>query len=207
MKKNSVILIVFLLCFALVFSASAQLLDDEEQRENTTLDASDELFEEMFSDFSETEKDITKVKTFDDAIDKISEELKKRELPAVEEPEVVKITPLQGIMYVGIQKNSFKIFQDMSGRTKCSFAVALKPDIDKDIKLLAFNLIYSKKVFSFIFKDANAKKTHVRRITTSGEICYSMAGIVPDIGVHICKIKGTLASDCIKHMKWSDDLE
>lgn len=178
-------------------------MDDEDM----ATDNSDALFEEMFNEFSETEKDITKVKTFDDAVDVISQEIKKSDQTTDTPTEDFRIVPLEGEMFVGIQKNSFKIFRDMSGKSRCSFSVALKSDLEKDIKTLALNLVYSQKVFAFVFKDVPAKQTQLHNITTGGDICYRMAGVVPDINIHKCKIKATLASDCAEHLKWSDDLE
>lgn len=170
-------------------------------------DNSDALFEEMFSDFSETEKDVTKVKTFDDAVDALSQKVKKIDVTSDVSKQTPQTRPLLGEMFVGIQKNSFKIFKDMSGKSRCSFTVALKSDLEKDIKTLALNLVYHQKVFAFVFKDVPTKQTQLRHITTGGDICYRMAGVVPDINIHKCKIKATLASDCAKHIKWSNDLE
>lgn len=206
MKKFCFPCIVFILFLGLSSHVRAQLLDDEDMPPQLSTDNSEALFEEMFSDFPETERDITKVKTFDDAVDVISQEIKKDDTANdIPQPDVT--TPLRGEMLIGIQKDSFKIFRDMSGRSRCSFNVALKSDLEKDIKLLAVNLVYSPKVFAFVFKDVPSKQTQLRHITTGGDICYKMAGIIPDINIHKCKIRATLAADCINHIKWSDDLE
>lgn len=203
MKKVCSFFLILALSLSCSLPVRAQLLDDED----TALDNSDALFEEMFNDLPETEKDITKVKTFDDAVDVLSQEIKKSDPVESAPSENYQIVPLQGEMFIGIQKNSFKIFNDMSGRSRCSFAVVLKSDLEKDIKTLALNLVYNQKVFAFVFKDVPAKQTQLRRITSGGDICYRMAGVVPDINIHKCKIKATLASDCAEHIKWSDDLE
>lgn len=206
--KKVCLFILFALSLSCSLSARAQLLDDDFPSNQNTTDNSDALFGEIFDDFSETEKDITKVKTFDEAVDVFAEEIKKN-TPADNTPvqESFQITPLKGEMFIGIQKNSFRIFRDMSGQSRCSFSVTLKSDLEKDIKLLALNLVYTKKVFAFVFKDVPAGKMQLRHITTGGDICYRMAGIVPDINIHKCKIRATLAKDCAEHIKWSDDLE
>jgi len=206
MKKFCFPCIVFILFLGFSSHVRAQLLDDEDVSTQLSTDSSEALFEEMFSDFPETERDITKVKTFDDAVEVISQGIKKDDTANdIQQPEVT--TPLLGEMLIGIQKDSFKIFRDMSGRSRCSFNVALKSDLEKDIKLLAVNLVYSQKVFAFVFKDIPSKQTQFRHITTGGDICYKMAGITPDINIHKCKIRATLAADCINHIKWSDNLE
>ncbi len=206
MKKFCYPFIAFILSLGLSLPVRAQLLDEENITPQLSIDSSEALFEEMFSDFPETEKDITKINTFDDAVDVMSQGIKKSDTAnSLLQPEA--ITPLRGEMLIGIQKNSFKIFRDMSGRSRCSFSVALKSDLEKDIKVLAVNLVYSQKVFAFVFKDVPSKQTQLRHITTGGDICYKMAGITPDINIHKCKIRATLAADCIKHIKWSDDLE
>ena len=136
----------------------------------------------------------------------LPQEIKKENSAEDIVPAQIPVTPLKGEMFVGIQKGSFKIFRDMGGRSKCSFNVVLKSELDKDIKVMALNLVYPKRVFAFVFKDVPSKQLQKRRITTAGDICYNMTN-APDINIHICKIKGTLASDCIKHIKWSDTLE
>lgn len=203
MKKIWLFFVVFSLSLSCFSSANAQLLDDEENAS----DGNDVLFEEIFSDFPETEKDITKVKTFDEAVDVISQKIQKNE-PTEDFPSTAPAdTSLEGKMFVGIQKNSFKIFRDMSGRSRCSFSVVLKSDLNKDIKTLALNLVYPRQVFAFVFKDVPTKQSQLRHITTGGNICYEMAGVTPDISIHKCKIRATLAADCINYIKWSDDLE
>lgn len=210
MRKLAFFAIVFILSLGIISQSSAQLLDEEEDVTTSSLsqypDNDDALFDEIFGDIPDTEKDITKVKTFDDAIERLSQEIKKENSAEDIVPAQIPVTPLKGEMFVGIQKGSFKIFRDMGGRSKCSFNVVLKSELDKDIKVMALNLVYPKRVFAFVFKDVPSKQLQKRRITTAGDICYNMTN-APDINIHICKIKGTLASDCIKHIKWSDTLE
>lgn len=210
MKKLAFIVTVFILSLGVISQSKAQLLEEDAglSASSPSISAVDDetLFDEMFSDVPDTEKDITKVKTFDDAIDRISQEIKKNQQEEDTVSEQIPITPLQGEMFVGIQKGSFKIFRDISGRSKCSFNVMLKSDLDKDIKAMGLNLVYPKRVFAFVFKEVPSKQFQLRRITTAGDICYNMTE-APDISINICKIKGTLASDCIKHIKWSDNLE
>ncbi len=205
MRKLTFFAIAFILSLGFVSQSYAQLLEEDEAPVSSSTE-DDALFDEMFSEFSDTEKDVTKVKTFDDAIERLSQEVKKDSATEESPLQPVPVTPLKGEMFVGIQKGSFKIFRDMGGRSRCSFNVVLKSELDKDIKAMALNLVYSKRVFAFVFKDVPAKQAQMRRITTAGDICYNMAG-APDISIHICKIKGTLASDCINHIKWSDTLE
>lgn len=200
--------IVFTLSLGIISQSYAQLLDEEAEVSSPLAypDNDEILFDEIFSDVPDTEKDITKVKTFDDAIERLSQEVKKDQQAEEKLPAQIPVTPLKGEMHIGIQKGSFQIFKDMSGRSRCSFAVILKSDLDKDIKTMALNLVYPKRIFAFVFKDVPSGESQMRHITTAGDICYNMTG-APDISIHICKIKGTLASDCIKHIKWSDTLE
>lgn len=209
MKKISIGIFVFI--FSIFFNVQvwAQLLDDEDNQDtaSSVMNSDDDaLFEEMFNDFSENEKDITKVKTFDDAISVLSEKLEKSDTTAEEELEPAQIQPLQGEMFIGIRKGSFRIFRDMSGRTRCSFEVVLKSDLEKGIKTMALNLVYPNWIFAFVFRDLPPQEKQIRHITTTGDICYTMTG-APDITIHTCKIRETLASDCINHIKWSEDLE
>ncbi|MCM1323131.1 MAG: hypothetical protein NC218_03010 [Acetobacter sp.] len=212
MKYRAFVIVFFLLSLGFSTQTYAQLLDDEEimsdSYQSMEGDNDEALFNEMFNDFPESEKDITKVKTFDDAIERFSQEIKNKQLSSEENilPVPTQITPLVGDMSVGIQKGSFKIFRDISGRSRCSFNVALKSELDRNIKVLALNLVYAKRVFAFVFKDVPMGETQLRHITTGGDICYHLTG-VPDIRVHNCKIKGALANDCLKHIKWSDNLE
>ena len=209
MKKRGVILIVFALSLLFSTQVCAQLLDDEDDNtfsSGITNTDDDALFDEMFSEFSETEKDVTKVKTFDDAISALAQSVEKKESQPEEEWKPAEIQPLQGEMFIGIKKGSFRIFRDMSGRTRCAFDVVLKSELEKAIKTMGLNLIYPNRSFAFVFRDVPPNDRQIRRITTSGDICYTMS-TPPDININLCKIKETLASDCIKHIKWSDTLE
>ena len=94
----------------------------------------------------------------------------------------------------------------MSGRTRCAFDVVLKSELEKNIKTMGLNLVYPNRAFAFIFRDVPSNDKQIRHITTSGDICYTMSN-TPDIYINLCKIRETLASDCIKHIKWSNTLE
>lgn len=203
-----------LFCCVPVFS---QVLDDEELAEpkaNTTsapiLDEVDEdeaLFNEMFSDYSETERDITKVKTFNDAMDRAADIIGQTDATAPLPKEQKALPPLEGDMSIGLLEGSFKIFKDISGQTACSFSVILKSDMNRVLKMMGLNMFYKQRTFAFIFKDVPAYGTQIRSITTRGDICYTLAG-EPDIGIHLCKIYGPTApgNECVRRLKWVEKL-
>jgi len=168
-------------------------------------DKNEKLFNEMFSEHSEEERDINKVKTFDDTVGQAAGILEKtkdlRQQAASEE----QLPVLEGDMLVGISKGSFKVFQDMLGRTKCSFGVTLKYNMNRDMKLMAMRLVYPKRAFAFVFKNVTANSTTEKFIITSGDICYDFGG-VPDIDINMCRIKGAIDTECAQRIKWSDNL-
>ncbi|MBO5037882.1 MAG: hypothetical protein J6C85_00280 [Alphaproteobacteria bacterium] len=195
----------------------SQVLDDEEVAETKAdagsapvLDEVDEdeaLFNEMFSDYSETERDITKVKTFNDAMDRAADLIGQTDTTAPLPEEQKALPPLEGDMSIGLLDGSFKIFRDMSGQTSCSFSVILKSDMNRVLKQMGLNLFYKQRTFAFLFRDVPAYGTQIRSITTRGDICYTLAG-EPDIGIHLCKIYGPTApgNECVRRLKWVEKL-
>lgn len=207
-----------LFAFLLTFSpdVNAQVLDDEEYNlpQKTSLSSSlpdennedEELFNELFSDYSESERDITKVKTFDDAISKAAEKLKNNKVTESDVYEEQTLPPLNGDMVIGITKNSFKIFRDISGRTKCTFSVTLKSTLNREIRLMGLNLIFPHRTFAYVFRRVPAEGSQKHRITTMGDICYNITD-APDINIHLCKIRGAMSSECAKRISWVSDIE
>ncbi len=195
MKKYAVlcILTIFLIMFSIY--AHAQILDDDNSND-------DALFNEIFSDYPETERDITAIKTFDDAISKAASEIKKTDILNEDNLASQELPPLTGNMVIGLKKGSFKIFRDISGKTKCSFEVTLKSDLDREIRILGLNLIFPHRTFAYVFRKIPAHGAQDRKITTMGDICYNMEG-APDITIHSCKIKGTPGSECAKRITWT----
>lgn len=214
MKKILSLVTLFILATSFSNVIYAQILEDEdnsifEQNQPTNKTVEDDaLFDELFSDFPDTEKDITQVKTFDDVVSRASAQVKTQNnddsSSFVMSPQ--QLPPLTGDMYIGITKNSFKVFKDMAGRTKCKFSVTLKSNLDRSIKIMGLSLVYPKTSFAFIFKEVPANGKQVHYITTTDNICYTIAG-VPDIDIHKCKIRGATGEECAQRLKWSDDME
>ena len=206
--------VVLLIYCAPVFS---QVLDDEEVDKieagaefTPSLNETDEdeaLFDEMFSDYSEAERDVTKVRTLDDAIDRAADLLEKTDVAVSLKEKRETLPPLEGNMSIGLLDGSFKIFKDMSGQTSCSFSVILKSDMNRVLKMMGLNLFYKQRTFAFVFKDVPAYGSQVRSVTTRGDICYTLAG-EPDIGIHLCKIYGPTApgNECVRRLKWAEKL-
>ncbi len=206
MKKYAVMYILLvLLIISTPYCAKAQILDDDPTAETASVSDSDEaLFNEIFSDYPETERDITNVKTFNDAISKTAAELKKTDILDESAPILQELPPLTGNMTIGLKKGSFTIFRNISGKTKCSFIVTLKSDLDREIRIMGLNLIFPHRTFAYVFRKVPAHGSQDRKITTTGDICYNMEG-APDISIHSCKIKGTPGSECAKRITWTTD--
>lgn len=203
---------LFLLCMGgLIGSAQAQILDDEDSgaptQNNIILDDEDEeeVFNELFSDHDETERDITKVKTFDDVLDVSAKLLKQgdteQSLPEEKEP----VTPLEGNLQIGITNGSFRMYKDPLGKSACLFSVTLKSNLNKPLKLMGVNIIYPERNFAFVFRNVKAGESQERFIRTSGDICYNIKG-VPDIAIHKCRIYTSDGSECAERIKWVDDI-
>lgn len=196
-------LCVFFICFGLIIpQGNAQILDDE------ATDSDEELFNEMFSDYSETEKDVTKVKDFGEIIERAGDVLKEvdkvQEASKQQQNEVT--PPLEGELSIGITKGSFKTYAGFHGRPTCSFGVTLNSTFNLDIKILGLYLTYPKRSFAFVFFDVKANSGQEHFIETSGDICYNIAG-VPDIEIHKCKIYGASSKECSQRIKWDENIE
>lgn len=214
--------VVFASLFGAVWfcgSVQAQILDDElpayapvqeESADGLPLDDTDNseaLFDEMFQEHSEEERHPDRVGAFGNAVNRVAKAAEEAGALSVD-PALNnnKILPLSGEMLIGISKGSFKVFQDPFGRTRCSFAVTLKSSLDREINTMGVRLIYPHRAFAFIFKDVAANGAKEQSITTGGDICYNLTG-VPDIEVNLCRIRRTMDNECVKRLKWSDDIE
>ena len=200
-------------CLALVHPACAQILDDDGDtapaQNNIILDDSEdeeEVFNELFGDHPETERDITQIKNFNDALDVSVEMLKQRgatePLPETQE----EITPLEGGLLIGVTNDSFHIFKDANGIAACKFSVTLQSSLSKPLKTLGLNLIYPSRTFAFVFRDIPAGGAQERFIRTSGDICYNLTG-APDVTINKCKIYGSNGSECAARLNWTDDIK
>lgn len=210
---KKIILALFII-FGCVHPCEAQYLEDDvKDNENPAYledetAKSEELFNELFSDYPETERDITKVKNFDDSLDEVAGVIKKTN-PNITNPiqrEQEKNTPINGDLQIGITRNSFGISKNALGKPACFFSVTMKSNLNKDIRIIGLYLVYPHRTFAFAFKDIKAGKSQEHRIKTSGDICYNLTG-VPDINISKCKIYGVSGSECVKRMKWSEDIE
>lgn len=214
------IALTFWTAFFLLFycgSVFSQVLDDEDIKNANgstasapILDEVDEdeaLFNEMFSDYSESERDITKVKTFDDAMDRAAGLIGQTGAVDSQPEKKEAFPPLEGEMSIGLIDGSFKVFKDLSGQTACSFRVMLKSDMNRVLKAMGLYLIYKQRSFAFLFRDVPAYGSQIRMITTRGDICYTLSG-EPDIGIHLCKIYGPTApgNECVRRLKWAENL-
>lgn len=200
-------------CFlCLAVPVSAQILEEEDtvpQASFETDETSEDeaLFNELFSEYSEEERDVTKIKTFDGAINRIAESIDKKEIEKENSLSVTKepLPPLEGNMYIGITQNSFSIYQNAFKEPACRFTVTLKSNMNRDINTLALNLLYTKSAFAFIFRDVKAGESKTEPIRTMGDICYNLSG-VPDIDIHKCKIVGAESKECAQRIEWSNNL-
>ncbi len=206
--------LAFLILFGFAYPCGAQYLEDDVKdkqkpvyMEDETA-KSEELFNELFSDYSETERDITKVKTFDDSLDQVVGTIKTTN-PNITKPiqeEQEKNIPIDGDLQIGITRNSFGIFKNALGEVACSFSVTMKSNLNKNIRIIGLYLVYPHRTFAFAFKGIDAGGSQEHRIKTSGNICYNLTG-VPDINISKCKIFGASGSECAKRMKWSESIE
>lgn len=208
--------ILCLLLFAT--GGSAQILDDEETLPNNEIvtpseqaeDDNEELFNEYFSDYSETERDITKVKTFGDAIDQIADLIPKEAITAEKKEESTEedkpLPPIEGDLTIGITNGSFRISKNSLGQPACRFTVTMLSTLNRKIKTLSFNLVYPHRVFAFIFRDVAPEGYQIHPISTTGDICYNLMG-APDIDIHTCKIYGASGEECAARLKWDEKIK
>ena len=202
--KNIFCISAFLCCLAL--PCYAQVLDD-----SVAEDSDEELFNEMFSDYSETEKDVTKAEKFDDIMEQAGSLIKQAKIKVKKEEAGEESTvdntlpPVEGELYIGVAKGSFKTYTDLRGKAACSFDVVLKSTLNRNIKTLGLHLSYPKRTFAFMFFELKEGAIQKQTIRTSGDICYNLTG-VPDINIHKCKIYGAPNKECAQRMKWDDTL-
>lgn len=216
MSKFSFGICSLLLTFSLTLPVQAQVLDAEEAPDAAApapaglsfdeTDKNEALFNEMFGDHPEIREDAENTGNFENTAQKAAERIKQTgaTAPSVSADGILK--PLNGDMLIGVSKGSFKVFQDMTGRTNCTFGVTLKSNLDRELKTMGLQLVYPHRVFAFIFRNVAEKGSQERFITTTGDICYNLAG-VPDIEVNLCRIKNAADNECAKRIKWSNDLE
>ena len=141
------------LILALLFTIPcwAQMLDDED----FSGDASeyDTLFDEMYSNDESNDKAKT-VSSIEDVAKSISVKIaneKKQETSRAEEEK--QLEPLDGGISIGVSRGSFKVFQDVIGRTTCTFGVTLKSNLNRDIRNISLRLMYQNRAFAFIYKN------------------------------------------------------
>jgi len=196
---KKLILVVF--CFVCTFAYA------EEQDVIDEIAQDEALFDELFSDYDSSEKDITKAVDFDDAISKTADAIKKsgatKPLPVELEPkeEEPELPAIDGDIFVGIVNGSFNISKDMFGRPACTFSVMLRSELNRTIKQLAFYLVYKYTSFAFVFSNVEQNSTHENFIRTSGDICYHLNDL-PDIEVNRCLIYAASKKECAPRMKW-----
>lgn len=208
---------VFVFALSYVFPINAQVLDDEdvnndsaslpdETKSSDETDADEAYFNELFSDYSETERDVTKIKTFDDAMDKASEFVKIIEDVSNRPQTDEELPPLEGDILIGISRGSFDIYKNGLGKPECSFNVTVKSNLNRNIKTLGVNLLYPFARFAFIFRNIKPNGIQEQPMRTVGYACYQMSE-VPDLDVNYCKIRTASARECIQRLKWVKNIE
>lgn len=213
MIKLKNILFVIFSYFILICGAQAQILDDEVEdtsQNNNVVDSTEQdeaLFNELFSDYSETERDITNIKTFDDALDRPADIIRESIInePEVLEENTIKASPLTGDLYIGVTNGSFSISKNLRGEAVCSFSVTLKSELNHDMRVMALNLVYPYRTFAFVFRDVLPNSYQEKFIRTGGDICYDLDG-VPDIRIDRCKILAASSGECAARIKWTKDI-
>ena len=208
---RGLLLVFFVMCFSL--PSTAQILDEASTPDATSsFDSSntdnntDELFNEMFSDHDISEREPDRIENFDNAVENTAKALQKSN--AINNAAQTRpiLEPVTGDLKIGVVQGSFKVFQNYSGKTQCSFDVVLKSEINRDIKSMGVRLIYPHRAFAFVFRKIPAHTSQVRSITTSGNICYTFGG-VPDMEVNLCRIVNTIDTECAKRLKWDNNME
>ena len=181
----------------------AQMLDDESSVDEAV--EYDVLFNEMYD-----EKEVEGVKiptSLDELASSVSIKVnsEKKENQGEEEPQQ-ELPPLDGEISIGLSKGSFVIFQDIIGRTTCSFGVTVRSNLNRNIKSLALRLVYPNSAFAFIYRDIEAGGVDEKFITTHGDICYNISG-VPNIDINRCRIFSSKEDECAKRIKWDAEIE
>lgn len=192
---------------------AAQVLDNANNDEPSSVDrvldetdANEALFNEIFSDYPETDRDVTKIKTFDDAMDKASEFIKVLEDVSNHPPADEELPPLDGDIEIGISRGSFNVYKNDIGRPECTFYVTLKSNLNRQIKTLGINLLYPFTRFAFIFRNVPPHGSQEQPMRTIGYSCYQMDEI-PDLDVNSCKIRTASGKECIQRLKWVKNIE
>ena len=175
MSKFSFGICSLLLTFSLILPVQAQVLDAEEAPDAAApapaglsfdeTDKNEALFNEMFGDHPEIREDAENTGNFENTAQKAAERIKQTgaTAPSVSADGILK--PLNGDMLIGVSKGSFKVFQDMTGRTNCTFGVTLKSNLDRELKTMGLQLVYPHRVFAFIFRNVAEKGSQERFIT------------------------------------------
>jgi len=213
--KSSVSALFLALSFVLLpFVAVAQILDDDMPASSGNSSVSSEadndeaLFNELFSDYSETDRDITKIKDFNDALDQTANIIQNADPQIAQTPEVEKekLPPVEGDLLIGVTNGTFRITKNALGEPACSFSITLKSTLNRKIRTIALNLVYPYRTFAFIFTNIPENGSQEKFIRTSGDICYNLVG-VPDIDINKCRIWATDSKECAARMKWDENLK
>lgn len=213
--KSSVSALFLALSFVLLpFVAVAQILDDDMPASSGNSSVSSEadndeaLFNELFSDYSETDRDITKIKDFNDALDQTANIIQNADPQIAQTPEVEKekLPPVEGDLLIGVTNGTFRITKNALGEPACSFSITLKSTLNRKIRTIALNLVYPYRTFAFIFTNIPEHGSQEKFIRTSGDICYNLVG-VPDIDINKCRIWATDSKECAARMKWDENLK
>lgn len=211
--------LIFAIIFSVMFNfnplAFAQILDDDfdsgvvienEDSAVETKEEHEELFDEMFGNESEVVIKKASSGKLDKAADEIVKDINiKKSVTRKRNDENVVVEPLEGELFIGVSKNSFKLSQDMMGRTVCTFGVTLKSTLNRDIKTLALRLAYQQSAFAFIFRNVKANGSDEKYISTNGDICYNLSG-VPDIDINRCRIFNARDDECARRIKWEEGI-
>lgn len=213
--KSSVSALFLALSFVLLpFVAVAQILDDDmpassgDSSVSSEADKDEALFNELFSDYSETDRDITKIKDFNDALDQTANIIQNADPQIAQTPEVEKekLPPVEGDLLIGVTNGTFRITKNALGEPACSFSITLKSTLNRKIRTIALNLVYPYRTFAFIFTNIPENGSQEKFIRTSGDICYNLVG-VPDIDINKCRIWATDSKECAARMKWDENLK
>lgn len=213
--KSSVSALFLALSFVLLpFVAVAQILDDDmpassgNSSVSSEADKDEALFNELFSDYSETDRDITKIKDFNDALDQTANIIQNADPQIAQTPEVEKekLPPVEGDLLIGVTNGTFRITKNALGEPACSFSITLKSTLNRKIRTIALNLVYPYRTFAFIFTNIPENGSQEKFIRTSGDICYNLVG-VPDIDINKCRIWATDSKECAARMKWDENLK
>ena len=194
------------LALMLANPVKAQMLEDESYTEDSS--KYDELFSEMYDESkNEEQENKTDVQSSLEKIArsvsvKIGENKPKETDLKDEQPE---LPPIDGGMEIGISKGSFKIFQDVIGRTTCTFGVTLKSNLNRNIRNVSLRLVYPQRTFAFIFKNVKPGEAIEKYIKTWGDVCYNLSG-VPNIDINRCRIFASREDECAKRIKWDAEI-